>query len=88
MATIIIFVLGIVNFALHRAVMESGHSMAKQLAWFAQGNGKRAAMVLEFAVLLGALLLAANGWTGVVLGYGVYSALNAVSGWLILTGRI
>jgi len=88
MAIFIIFVLGVANFALHRAVMESGHTMMRQLAWFANGHGKRFAMALEFAVLLAALLLAANGWAGIAIGYAIYSALNAVSGWLILTGRV
>jgi len=88
MAILIIFLLGIGNFALHRAVMESGHSMARQLAWFANGNGRRIAMALEFVALLAALLLAANGWTGIAIGYGVYTLLNGLSGWMILTGRI
>ncbi len=88
MAIIIIFVLGVGNFALHRAVMESGHTMARQIRFFAGGNGRRVAMALEFAVLAAALLLAANGWTGVVVGYLIYTLLNGVSGWLILSGRV
>jgi hypothetical protein len=39
-------------------------------------------------VLLAALLLAANGWAGLAWAYLAYSALNALSAWLILTNRI
>ncbi|GAA4642286.1 hypothetical protein GCM10023115_04810 [Pontixanthobacter gangjinensis] len=88
MEIFVIFLLGIGNFALHRAVMESKHPAIGAISWFADRAGRRLALGLEFGVLLVAMLLAANGWPELVWGYLIYSGLNGVSGWLILTGRI
>ena len=88
MAIFIIFLLGVGNFALHRAVTESGHPMLGQVSWLRTAKGRKIALTLEFAVLAAAMLIAANGWTGMVWGYAIYTALNATSGWLILTGRM
>ncbi len=79
------FLLGIGNFALHKAVLESRHPLFEQLGLAAL---TKITLVLEFAALLGALLLVAYGqyfWGWTYLGY---SLLNAGSGWLILTRRI
>lgn len=88
MAIIVIFVLGVANFALHRAVIESGHPMLAQIPWFATRRGRRLALGLEFVVLLAAMLMAANGWPGLAWGYFFYTLINAASGWLILSGRV
>ena len=88
MAIMLIFFLGIGNFALHKAVMESGHPMLGQVSWFANRKGRRIAFALEFIVLLVAMLLAANGWPGLAWGYLIYTGLNAISGWMILSGRV
>ena len=88
MAIMLIFLLGIGNFALHKAVMESGHPMLAQVSWFASGKGRRIAFVTEFLVLLTVMLLAGNGWPGLAWGYLIYTGLNAISGWLILSGRM
>lgn len=79
---IIIFLLGIANFALHRAVIESGHPML--------GNPRSARFLLafEFLVLVSAMMLAANGWIALAWVYGLYSALNAVAAWLIASRHI
>jgi hypothetical protein len=63
-ATIVIFVLGIGNFALNRAVFNSDHP------------------------LFFALLLSVQGWPGFVWAYCGYSAVNALAGWLLLSGRV
>ncbi len=88
MAIAIIFLLGIGNFALHKAVLDSGHPLLGRMPWFVHMLGGRITMLTEFLVLLAALLLAANGWPGLAWAYGVYTALNAVAAWLILTRRI
>lgn len=87
LALVIIFILGIGNFALHRAVLESGHPVIEQMPGFVHMLGGRLTLVAEFLVLLSAMLLAANGWPGLVWGYAAYSALNAFAAWLILSGR-
>ncbi len=86
--TIIIFVLGIGNFALNRAVFDSGHPLLARLPGSSQTLGRRAALVTEFAVLFFALLLSAKGWPGFVWAYCCYTAFNALAGWLIVSGRV
>lgn len=88
MAIAILFVLGIGNFALHRAVLESGHPLLRRMPRLAGGRRGSGSLLLEFAVLLAAMLLAANGWTAIVWFYIGYSALNALAAWLILGGRV
>ncbi len=87
-AIAVIFVLGIGNFALHKAVLSSGHALLGQLPWFVHTLGGRLSLVTEFLVLLAAMLLAANGWPGLVWAYLVYSVLNGLAAWLILTDRV
>ncbi|MCZ8170109.1 MAG: hypothetical protein ACK442_04685 [Novosphingobium sp.] len=84
---IAIFLLGIANFALHRAVLESGHPLLHQAAWFFGTRGLRVSLWVEFAILLGTMLMVegASGWAWF---YAAYSALNAASAWLILSGRV
>ncbi|MEL7444753.1 MAG: hypothetical protein AAGK02_02950 [Pseudomonadota bacterium] len=84
----IIFLLGIANFALHKAVLESGHPFLGQMPWFVSILGGRLTLVTEFLVLLAAMMLAANGWPGLVWAYLAYSGLNAVAAWLILSDRV
>lgn len=88
MAIALIFLLGICNFALHKAVLESGHPLIGQMPWFVHMLGGKLTLATEFLVLLAAMLLAASGWSGLAWAYLAYSALNAVAAWLILSGRV
>jgi len=88
MAILLTFLLGIGNFALHRAVMESGHPLLGQMPWFYHAMSRRLSMVVEYLMLLGGLLLAAEGVVWGAVGYMLYSVLNGVSAWLILSGRV
>jgi hypothetical protein len=87
-AVAIIFVLGIGNFALHKAVLESGHALLGQVPGYVHMLGGRLSMLTEFLVLLAAMMLAANGWPSLVWAYLVYSGLNALAAWLILSDRV
>ena len=87
-ALVLTFLLGLANFAVHKAVLESGHPLLGQMPWFVHMLGGRLTLITEFIVLLAALLLAANGWSGLAWAYLAYSALNAIAAWLILTDRI
>ena len=87
MAIILTFLLGIGNFAMHKAVLESRHPMLAQMPWF-ELMGGRFSMALEFLLLVGALLLAASGHSSWGWAYFAYSALNAGAGWLILSRRV
>ena len=87
MAIVLTFLLGIGNFAMHKAVLESRHPMLAQMPWF-ELMGGRFSMALEFLLLLGALLLAASGhptWGWIYLAY---SVLNGLAGWLIVSRRV
>ncbi|WP_394730277.1 hypothetical protein [Altererythrobacter sp. GH1-8] len=88
MPVAIIFLFGIANFAMHKAVIESRHPMLEHARWLSSKRGQRVALVLEFLVLLAAMLLAGNGWPGLAIAYGIYTCLNGLTAWLILTGRV
>lgn len=81
------FLLGIANFTLHKAVLESGHALLGRMP-FVNTFGPRASLVAEFIVLLGAMLLVGSGnpvWAWAYLGYTV---MNGLAAWLILSRRI
>ena len=88
MVIFFVFLLGIGNFALHRAVLRSGHPALAEVAWLVEGLGGRASLLLEFVLLFVALLLAANGHPGWSWAYFAYSVLNGLAAWLILSRRM
>lgn len=88
MAIVVIFLLGIANFALHGAVLGSGHPLLGRSPWFVHLLGGRVTLITEFLLLFAALLLAALGWPWLAWVYLGYSALNALGAWLILTRRV
>lgn len=85
---LIVFALGVFNFAAHKAVLESGHPMLTQVPWLFQPMGGRISLAVEFVLLLGAMIMASGGSTGWTWAYLLYSVLNGLSAWLIRTGRI
>ena len=87
-ATVFILLLGVVNFALHKAVIESRHPLLGQVPWFVHLLGGRISMAAEFLLLLGALLLSAEGFSPWGWAYLLYSIFNGIAAWLILSGRI
>ena len=87
-ATVIIFLLGIANFAINGAVFGRGHPLFARLPQASQTLGRRAALISEFAVLFFALLLSVEGWPGYAWAYGAYTAVNGFAAWMILGGRI
>jgi hypothetical protein len=87
MGILIVFLLGIVNFAAHRAVLESGHPLVDAMPRAFQMLGGRMSLIVEFAMLLGAMWMVSAGETGWALAYICYSGLNGLAAWLILSGR-
>lgn len=88
MALLFTALLGVGNFAMHKAVLESRHPLLGQVPWLARRHGRKAGLAVEFVLLLGALLLVAAGrsaWGWVYLGYTV---LNGLAAWAILTRRV
>lgn len=88
MGIILAFFCGIANFALHKAVLESGHPLIGQVPWFFHLLGGRFGLGVEFLLLLGSLLMIATGSAAWLWGYMAYSLINALSAWLILSRRI
>ena len=84
----LVFALGVANFALHKAVLESGHPMVGRMPWFVHMLGGKGSLVVEFLLLLGAMLLVGTGKPGWAWAYAGYSLLNVVAAWLILTRRV
>ena len=84
----LLFLFGIANFAIHKAVLESGHPMVAALPTVLRDQGGRLSLGLEFLLLLVALLLAGNGSWAAAWTYGCYSVINAATGWLLLTRRM
>jgi len=88
MAVVVLFLLGVVNFAMHRAVLESGHPLLRQAPWYLHLLGGRFSMAVEFLMLVSAMLMVADGSTGWAWFYAGYSVVNGISAWLILSNRI
>jgi hypothetical protein len=88
MAILIIFLLGVGNFALHRAIMDSGHPLLDAVPWLDHALGRLVSLVIEFLMLLGGLVLVYDGIVWGAFAYLAYSLLNAISAWLILSGRV
>jgi len=86
-ALLVTFLLGIANFALHKAVLESGHPLLGRMPVMNM-LGPRASLAAEFLVLLGAMLLVGNGTVLWAWAYFGYTAFNALAAWLILTRRV
>lgn len=87
MAIVVLFLLGIANFAVHKAVLESGHPLLGRTAWYVHLLGGRFSLAVEFFMLLGAMLMVDTGAFGWAWGYALYSVVNALAAWLILSGR-
>jgi hypothetical protein len=86
MALIVTFLLGIGNFAMHKAVLHSLHSLMKVPALARLGGP--VSLGLEFAMLLTVMLLVGFGYHGWAWAYAGYSLLNGLCAWLILSGRV
>ncbi|MGL5837189.1 MAG: hypothetical protein ACRCY3_01660 [Sphingorhabdus sp.] len=89
MYLIVAFFLGIANFAMHKAVVESGHPFVEDTKlYFGKHMGRNSSYIFEFGILLGAMLLSFWG-SGLVLGfYMAYTLFNAIAAWLLLSRRL
>ena len=62
------FLLGIANFAMHKAMVESGHPFVEDTKlYFGKHFGRNGSYFLEFGILLGAMLFAYSD-SGVIVG--------------------
>lgn len=87
-ALLLTFVLGVANFATHRAVLESGHPLLGRLPPLVGLLRGRGTLGAEFVALLVAMLLVGTGRPGWAWAYAGYTALNGIAAWLILSRRV
>ena len=89
MYVILCFAFGIANFAMHKAVIESGHPFVEDTKlYFGRYLGKQGSYVLEFGILLSALFFAQDGSLLAAAFYGVYTLMNLLATWLLMSGRM
>jgi hypothetical protein len=88
MLLIVCFVFGVANFAMHKAVAESGHPFVEDTKrYFGAHLGPYGSYAIELALLIGAMWLANNGSWAVLLMYAAYTAINGVATWLLLSSK-
>jgi hypothetical protein len=87
MALVLMFLLGVANFALSKAVLESGHPMLGRTGSLRLFGG-RLGLAVEFVVLVGSMIMVHSGAIGWAWAYGAYTLANAAGAWLVLTRRV
>jgi hypothetical protein len=79
-ALIAIFCAGTLNFAMHRAFLESDDPLIAQVARpLAERLGPHTTYIFEFLLLVGAMALATRSWSAALLSYGAYTIFNAAA---------
>lgn len=89
MLLILCFLMGIGNFAMHKAVAESGHPFVRDTKlYFGKHFGQYGSYSVEWLMLAGAMYFAHEGSFVISSIYAAYTAVNALAAWLLLSGRI
>ncbi|MGB5078896.1 MAG: hypothetical protein WBO17_15560 [Sphingorhabdus sp.] len=88
MLLIFCFVMGVANFAMHKAVAESGHPFVEDTKlYFGRFMGPYASYAIELAILIAAMWFSNEGYALIAFFYWAYTGMNAVATWLLLSGR-
>ncbi|KLE34302.1 hypothetical protein [Aurantiacibacter luteus] len=88
MALVLVFLLGVGNFALHRAVMAGGAKVLGDLDPAALRAARISSLVVEFLLLCGALYAADAGQAHWLWAYAGYSLLNLAAAWLLIARKL
>ena len=88
MALALTFILGMGNFAWHRAVLESAHPMVRDITPSGLTAIRFSSLALEFILLCAALYAVQSGERYWALVYLLYSLINGGAAWLLLKGRL
>ena len=88
MATVLVFLLGVGNFALHGAVTAAHRPLFADLAPDVLSTIRAASIGLEFALLCGALYAAETALEPWLWAYAGYSLFNIVAAWVLIAGRL
>ncbi len=88
MILIFCFFMGVANFAMHKAVAESGHPFVEDTKrYFGAHFGAYGSYAIELVMLIGAMLFAYEGSFIIAFIYWAYTGMNALATWLLLSGR-
>lgn len=89
MLLILAFLMGVGNFAMHKAVAESDHPFVRDTKrYFGKHFGKNGSYAIELMLLIGAMLFAKDGSMLIVILYGIYTGFNVFATWMLLNNRI
>ncbi len=81
--------MGIANFAMHKAVAESGHPFVEDTKrYFGRHFEQYGSYAIELVMLTGAMLFAYEGSLIIAFIYWVYTGMNTLATWLLLSGRV
>lgn len=88
MYVFIIFVCGVGNFAMHKAMMESNHPMITEARGsFSKFLGPYGSYILEFFMLAAALIFANMGMLSAVFFYGIYTLANSAGAYVLFSNK-
>jgi hypothetical protein len=88
MLLVFCFLMGIANFAMHKAVAESGHPFVEDTKrYFGRHFSPYGSYAIELVLLIGAMIFAEQGAMLIALGYSAYTGMNGLATWLLLSGR-
>ncbi|EIZ78405.1 hypothetical protein WSK_3024 [Novosphingobium sp. Rr 2-17] len=87
-ALVLVFFFGVFNFAAHKAVLESRHPALTRVPMLSHPLGGRISLMLEFAVLLAAMVMVTTGSSGWAWVYAIYTALTVAGAWLLMGSRL
>ncbi|MEH6662919.1 MAG: hypothetical protein V7679_14835 [Parasphingorhabdus sp.] len=80
----VIFLCGIANFAMHKAMLESNHPiMAEARGSFRKILGPHGSYFLEFFMLVAAMIFANMDMLTAVIFYFVYTLANCAAAWVL-----
>ena len=84
MYILIVFLCGIGNFAMHRAMLESDHPIiAEARGSFRKMLGPYGSYILEFFMLAAAMIFANMDMLSAVIFYFVYTLANCAASWVL-----
>jgi hypothetical protein len=83
------FLAGVANFAMQKAVLESGHPFVEDVRRsFGAVVGERFSLILDFVLLAMVLIFVARGNAFAAWLYFGYTGFNALDAWAILSRRL
>lgn len=88
MLLVFCFLMGIANFAMHKAVAESGHPFVEDTQrYFGKHFSPYGSYGIELVLLIAAMWFANEGSLLISLFYWAYTGMNGIATWLLLSGK-